>query len=152
MAIPDLPILFMLRTRMQWHQQRQKVLANADTPHYRARDLAPPTFTGTLQRVSLSMALTDPGHIEPSGGTSQFEDDRERALRDAAARYRREPRRGNAQDGRQSGRLRRGDVDLHPQPFADQNGRRQALGHDPEKHALGLRPDGCTPVLRKDHA
>jgi flagellar basal-body rod protein FlgB len=80
MAIPDLPILSMLRTRMQWHQQRQKVLAenvaNADTPHYRARDLAPPTFTGTLQRVSLSMALTDPGHIEPSGGASQFEDDR----------------------------------------------------------------------------
>jgi flagellar basal-body rod protein FlgB len=85
MAIPDLPILFMLRTRMQWHQQRQKVLANADTPHYRARDLAPPTFTGTLQRVSLSMALTDPGHIEPSGGTSQFEDDR-------SARYETRPR------------------------------------------------------------
>jgi flagellar basal-body rod protein FlgB len=130
MAIPDLPILSMLRTRMQWHQQRQKVLAenvaNADTPHYRARDLAPPTFTGTLQRVSLSMALTDPGHIEPSGGTSQFEDDR-------SACYETRPRgttvsRGNAQDGRQSGRLRRGDVDLHPQPFADQNGRRQDLG------------------------
>jgi flagellar basal-body rod protein FlgB len=89
MAIPDLPILSMLRTRMQWHQQRQKVLAenvaNADTPHYRARDLAPPTFTGTLQRVSLSMALTDPGHIEPSGGTSQFEDDR-------SARYETRPR------------------------------------------------------------
>jgi flagellar basal-body rod protein FlgB len=89
MAIPDLPILSMLRTRMQWHQQRQKVLAenvaNADTPRYRARDLAPPTFTGTLQRVSLSMALTDPGHIEPSGGTAQFEDDR-------SARYETRPR------------------------------------------------------------
>jgi len=80
MAIPDLPILSMLRTRMQWHQQRQKVLAeniaNADTPRYRARDLAPPSFTGMLQQVSITMARTDPGHIEAAGGGSQFEDDR----------------------------------------------------------------------------
>ena len=36
MAITDLPILSMLRTRMQWHQERQRVLAenvaNADMP------------------------------------------------------------------------------------------------------------------------
>jgi flagellar basal-body rod protein FlgB len=89
MAIPDLPILSMLRTRMQWHQQRQKVLAeniaNADTPRYRARDLAPPSFGGTLHQVSISMARTDPGHIEPAGGGSQFEDDR-------SARYETRPR------------------------------------------------------------
>ena len=70
MAIPDLPILSMLRTRMQWHQERQRVLAenvaNAETPRYRARDLAPPNFASTLQRVSISMARTDPGHIERS--------------------------------------------------------------------------------------
>ena len=30
MAIPDLPILSMLRTRMQWHQERQRVLAVAN--------------------------------------------------------------------------------------------------------------------------
>jgi flagellar basal-body rod protein FlgB len=80
MAIPDLPILSMLRTRMQWHQQRQKVLAeniaNADTPRYRARDLAPPSFSGALHQVSITMARTDPGHIEAVGGGSQFEDDR----------------------------------------------------------------------------
>jgi hypothetical protein len=29
---------------------------------------------------------------------------------------------------------------------------RRALEHDPEKHALGLRPDGWMPVFRKDHA
>ena len=89
MAIPDFPILSMLRTRMQWHQQRQKVLAeniaNADTPRYRARDLAPPSFSGALQQVSISMARTDPGHIEPTGGGSQFEDDRN-------ARYETRPR------------------------------------------------------------
>ncbi len=40
MAITDIPILSMLRTRMQWAQERQRVLAenvaNADTPNYRA--------------------------------------------------------------------------------------------------------------------
>ena len=72
MAIPDLPILSMLRTRMQWHQERQRVLAEnvakAETPRYRARDLAPPNFASTLQRESISMARTDPGHIEAVGG------------------------------------------------------------------------------------
>ena len=42
MAITDIPILSMLRTRLQWSQERQRVLAenvaNADTPSYRARD------------------------------------------------------------------------------------------------------------------
>jgi flagellar basal-body rod protein FlgB len=46
MPITDIPILSMLRTRMEWHQERQHVLAenvaNADTPNYRPRDLAPP--------------------------------------------------------------------------------------------------------------
>jgi flagellar basal-body rod protein FlgB len=41
----DLSILSMLRARMQWHQERQRVLAenvsNADTPRFRPRDLAP---------------------------------------------------------------------------------------------------------------
>ena len=65
---------------MQWHQERQRVLAenvaNAETPHYRARDLAPPNFASALQRVSISMARTDPGHVEAVGGSSQFEEDR----------------------------------------------------------------------------
>lgn len=79
MAIPDLPILSMLRTRVQWHQQRQRVLAeniaNADTPRFKARDLAPPNFASALQHVSINMARTDPGHIEAPGGSVQFDDD-----------------------------------------------------------------------------
>ncbi len=79
-TIPDLPILSMLRTRMQWHQQRQRVLAeniaNADTPRFKARDLAPPNFASALQHVSINMARTDPGHIEAPGGSVQFDDDR----------------------------------------------------------------------------
>jgi flagellar basal-body rod protein FlgB len=80
MPISDIPILSMLRTRMQWHQERQRVLAenvaNADTPDYRARDLAPPNFQRTLQNVSLALATTDPGHIGgASGGGTQFAED-----------------------------------------------------------------------------
>jgi flagellar basal-body rod protein FlgB len=77
MSISDIPILSMLRTRMQWHQERQRVLAenvaNAETPNYRARDLAPPTFEKTLQ-TSLVMAQTNPAHIAAVGGDSQFAD------------------------------------------------------------------------------
>jgi flagellar basal-body rod protein FlgB len=80
MAIPDLPILSMLRTRMQWHQQRQRVLAeniaHADTPRYKARDLVPPTFASALQRASVNMARTDPGHLEATGSSLQFDEDR----------------------------------------------------------------------------
>ena len=48
MPISDIPIFSMLRTRMQWHQERQKVLAenvaNADTPNFKPKDLVPLDF------------------------------------------------------------------------------------------------------------
>ncbi|MCO5131076.1 MAG: flagellar basal body rod protein FlgB [Xanthobacteraceae bacterium] len=48
MAINDLPMLSALRARMQWHQERQRVLAeniaNSDTPNFRPRDLVEPAF------------------------------------------------------------------------------------------------------------
>ena len=48
MGITDIPILSMLRTRLDWSQARQRVLAdnvaNADTPRFRGRDLAPLKF------------------------------------------------------------------------------------------------------------
>ena len=48
MTVSDLPLVAMLKTRMHWHQSRQKVLAenvsNADTPGFKPRDLAEPTF------------------------------------------------------------------------------------------------------------
>jgi flagellar basal-body rod protein FlgB len=67
---------------MQWHQERQRVLAenvaNADTPDYRARDLAPPKFENALQAASLTLVRTDPGHIGVSGGSGpQFAEDKE---------------------------------------------------------------------------
>jgi flagellar basal-body rod protein FlgB len=81
MPISDIPILAMLRTRMEWHQERQRVLAenvaNADTPDYQARDLAPPDFSRELASVaSLSLMRTDSQHIAGIGfGGSQFADD-----------------------------------------------------------------------------
>jgi flagellar basal-body rod protein FlgB len=76
MAISDIPILSMLRTRLQWSQERQRVLAenvaNADMPSYRARDLTPPKFdtpaagsAGSLTTVSL--ARTESGHLAGIG-------------------------------------------------------------------------------------
>ena len=45
MPISDIPIFSMLRSRMQWHQERQRVLAqnvaNSDTRDYQPRDLNP---------------------------------------------------------------------------------------------------------------
>jgi flagellar basal-body rod protein FlgB len=77
MAIGDIPILSMLRTRLDWSQERQRVLAenvaNADTPNYQTRDLAPLKFQEPAEvreaSVSLvSLARTDEGHM---GGLDQ---------------------------------------------------------------------------------
>ena len=58
MAITDIPLLGMLRTRMDWHQERQRLLsenvANADTPKFRPRDLAPPQFGKDADRSPAS--------------------------------------------------------------------------------------------------
>ena len=78
MALSDIPILSMLRTRMEWQQARQKVLAenvaNADTAGYRPRDLEEPNFEDNLptpvQQVSL--AQTEPDHIAGSFDSSPF--------------------------------------------------------------------------------
>ncbi len=78
MPISDIPILAMLRQRLEWHQERQRVLAenvaNADTPNYRARDLAPLSFDRELAAASLGLVRTEPGHIAAASG-SQFETD-----------------------------------------------------------------------------
>jgi flagellar basal-body rod protein FlgB len=82
MAITDIPILNMLRTRLDWSQQRQRVLAenvaNADTPNYRARDLQSLKFepageAGASGVLPVSLAQTEPGHIAGAGGSgAQF--------------------------------------------------------------------------------
>jgi flagellar basal-body rod protein FlgB len=72
MAISDIPLLSMLRTRMQWSQARQQVLAenvaNADSPGFKPRDLVPPDFgangpSASSAPPSVTLARTEPGHI-----------------------------------------------------------------------------------------
>jgi flagellar basal-body rod protein FlgB len=80
-AITDLPLFSMLRTRMQWHQERQRLLAenvsNSDTQGYRPRDLAPLQFDQTTPAlVSIGLDRTEAAHIAtstaPSSQTSRF--------------------------------------------------------------------------------
>jgi flagellar basal-body rod protein FlgB len=82
MSMNDLPGLSALRTRMQWHQERQRVLAenvaNSDTPNFKPRDLVEPKFdrtgAGAGGRMgSLAMMRTSGNHIVPPGGVESFE-------------------------------------------------------------------------------
>ncbi len=84
MSINDLPVLSALRTKMQWHQERQRVLSenvsNSDTPNFRPRDLVEPKFdkagavTGSMG--PLALAVTSPAHLTPSGAPSNFDQNR----------------------------------------------------------------------------
>lgn len=84
MPISDISIFAMLRTKMQWHQERQRVLsenvANAETPGFRPRDLVPPKFDDRMQTpgASLALARSDPSHVAGPGfgGVAQFDVER----------------------------------------------------------------------------
>ncbi len=84
MAINDLPILSALRTKMQWHQERQRVLAenisNANTPNFKPTDLVEPKFDKGGSTVgggfgSLPMMRTSATHIGATGGGQTFKGD-----------------------------------------------------------------------------
>jgi flagellar basal-body rod protein FlgB len=85
MSINDLPGLAVLRTKMQWHQERQRVLAenvsNSNTPNFRPRDLVEPKFdenganaAGTAG--SLPIVRTSQGHISASSPDPTFDQNR----------------------------------------------------------------------------
>ena len=73
MAINDFPMLSALRTKMQWHQERQRVLAenisNSDTPNFRPRELVEPKFdkngVSAAAMGSLAMMQTLYPELEP---------------------------------------------------------------------------------------
>lgn len=60
----------LLAQKMSYLNKRQSVLAenvaNADTPGYKAKDLAPFTFGEALKQASMGMATTDVRHIVPA--------------------------------------------------------------------------------------
>lgn len=82
MSITDLPLFSMLRTRMQWHQERQRLLSenvsNADTAGYRPRDLTPLQFDrSALSMAPIGLERTASAHLSASAGsTSRFESSR----------------------------------------------------------------------------
>ncbi len=86
MAINDLPMLSALRAKMQWHQERQRVLAeniaNSDTPNFRPRDLVEPKFDKNglpppgAPMGTLPMARTSASHMAAIGGGPSFPQDR----------------------------------------------------------------------------
>lgn len=76
----QLKLFHIMKERMDWLAQRQKVLAqnvaNADTGNYEAKDLAPQDFRKLLQKHStatrLSMAETSINHQTGQSGGNQF--------------------------------------------------------------------------------
>ena len=86
MSINDLPGLAALRTRMQWHQERQRVLAenvaNSDTPNFKPRDLVEPKFDAAGASAvgstgSLAMMQTSTSHMTSvEGGGQSFDQNR----------------------------------------------------------------------------
>ncbi len=71
LPVGDLKMFSMLRSKMHWHQSRQRVLAeniaNADTNGYRARDLAKFKFDRALKpykSAGLQTSMTNEGHLQ----------------------------------------------------------------------------------------
>lgn len=69
----DIGLFQLAERRLAWAGQRQAVLAqnvaNANTPGYQPRDVAP--FAAILGAVQPGLAATDPGHIQPAAGAAE---------------------------------------------------------------------------------
>lgn len=81
MPFNDISALAALRTWMQWHQERQRVLAeniaNSDTPNFRPHDLVEPAFDAQGGNASSGMTLamtrtTSGQNIAGFGASSHF--------------------------------------------------------------------------------
>jgi flagellar basal-body rod protein FlgB len=68
----QIPLFDLVDKRLAWVDQRQSLLAqniaNADTPGWRARDLAP--FASALAQASVTPVMTDPKHLPGTGATT----------------------------------------------------------------------------------
>ena len=77
MPISDISIFSMLRTKLHWHQERQRLLAenvaNADTPDFRPNDLAPLKFDAGPGGVApVSLLRTRTAHLGGSNSADTF--------------------------------------------------------------------------------
>ncbi len=86
MSTGGLPLMTMLKTRMQWHQARQKVIAenvaNADTPNFKPKDLREPSakgpggaadFPGLVRTSAAHMAGSAAGDAPGTNAAKRFE-------------------------------------------------------------------------------
>ena len=82
MDLGDIPLFAMLKSRLGYLSDRQRVIAenvaNANTPGYQAQDLKPFSFHAQVQAASAAagsvaavpagtMAMTRAGHMQPKG-------------------------------------------------------------------------------------
>jgi len=76
MAITDLPLVSMLKTKLHWHQARQKVLAenvaNANTPGFKPMELKEPGLAAA-SGAKLALERTSPFHIGFGGAADSVE-------------------------------------------------------------------------------
>src|SRR5262249_21353878 len=76
MDLSKMPLFSLVAQRLGWLSERQRVLAenvaNADTPGYRAHDLAPLSFKDMVDNApasGLSPTQTNPQHLSGSGSS-----------------------------------------------------------------------------------
>jgi flagellar basal-body rod protein FlgB len=77
MFLGDSPIFSMMKERMHWLSDRQRVIAenvaNADTPNYIAKDLSEPDFGAMLRsrtaRPVMTATQTNDGHMSGNGSS-----------------------------------------------------------------------------------
>ena len=70
MSLADIPLFSMLRGRLGYLSEQQKVvaqnIANAETPKYTAQDLKPFGFEAHLKaQAPVMVAVSQPGHMTP---------------------------------------------------------------------------------------
>lgn len=76
----DLTLMQAAVSKMHWHEERQKVLseniANANTPGYKPRDIAPMDFktmlessASTIPLSGASLSATNPAHLSAGGAS-----------------------------------------------------------------------------------
>lgn len=81
-----IPLMQVIQGKMGYMSQRHATLAqnvaNADTPGYRARDVAAPDFRRQVAQATsqLPMARTKPGHLQPMTGSKGIYKEYERKL------------------------------------------------------------------------
>lgn len=84
MSIGDLRVFSALRAKMEWHQERQSVLAenvaNADTPGYQAKDLKEFKVSDVATHSDrMATSVTTSGHIvgKMEGGMNEYAQEEE---------------------------------------------------------------------------